>query len=167
MKKILIPAFILLAVFIGLSSCEKDDICPPDSAITPELVIRFYDATDPTETKLVNNIRVYGLGQDTDAWPRSTTDSISLPLKSFENSTTFVLVMDSEIDTSGNELGNIDTLTYNYVTKELFISRGCGYVNIYNDLGVTNNNTDTWISSIQIVEPNVENQNQAHVQIFH
>ncbi|ETN96121.1 DUF6452 family protein [Zhouia amylolytica] len=168
MKKIFLPALIILLIFIGVLSCEKDDICPPDSAITPNLVIRFYDADNPQETKLVNNLRIIGVGQETDAWPLSTTDSVAIPLKSFANSSSFVFIMDSAIDETGSETGVIDTLTFNYGTEEVFISRGCGYVSYYNNLGYTpDSGTEGWVSRLRIISTDIENQNQAHVQIFH
>lgn len=168
MKKTFIPVFAILMLFFGVSGCEKDDICPPDSAITPKLIIRFYDKDNPQETKLVNNLRIIGVGQETNAWPLSSTDSVAIPLKSFENNTSFTFITDSGIDDSGTETGNTDILTFNYGTEEVFISRGCGYVSYYNNLGFTlDSDSDNWISQLNIILTDIENQNQAHVQIFH
>ena len=37
-------------------SCEKDDICPDSTQTTPQLVVAFYDALDPQQSK---NSRIF------------------------------------------------------------------------------------------------------------
>ena len=45
----------LLLFFSILWCCEKDDICEEGAAITPQLIITFYDYTNPTEKKDVED----------------------------------------------------------------------------------------------------------------
>lgn len=159
---------ILLGLLLMLTACEKDDICVDGD--TPLLVIRFYDAEAPLEFKQVPSLRVVGLGQNTtvNTIPdRTATDSIAIPLRISEGQTTYLLIRDSA-DEDDAEAGNIDTLTFNYDTQEVFISRACGFVANYD--GLTDElvkDTDNWIQTIEIVSPLVENQNSTHVQIFH
>ena len=48
--------FFLLLITLLVSSCEKDDFCI--DPITPNMIIRFYDATNPLETKAVTDLSV-------------------------------------------------------------------------------------------------------------
>jgi hypothetical protein len=63
MKKILV---LLLVVSVQLfSSCEKDDICDPNTPTTPRLIIDFYNIEDPTKTKNVTDLAIVGDGMTT------------------------------------------------------------------------------------------------------
>jgi hypothetical protein len=62
MKKILV---LLLVVSVQLfSSCEKDDICDPNTPTTPRLIIDFYNIEDPTKTKNVTDLAIVGEWND-------------------------------------------------------------------------------------------------------
>ena len=54
MKK---PILFLLLIVVFISSCEKDDFCI--EPVTPNLIIRFYDADNPTEFKSVSELYVW------------------------------------------------------------------------------------------------------------
>ena len=137
---------------------------------TPQLVLRFYSVDDTTELKKVNKLRVIGVGQantvDTFS-DRTNLDSINLPLRSDATETRYVLILNSA-DKDGAETGNPDTLRFSYATREVFISRACGFVTNYDNLS-TNLPADSepWIQSISIVNPSIEGQTAAHVKIFH
>ncbi len=151
-----------------LVSCEKDDICVDGN--TPLLVVRFYDAANPTEFKDVQALRVVGLGQEftVDTFQdRTGQDSIGLPLRIDQENTTFLLIQESSTEEEF-ETGNIDTLTFNYETKEVFISRACGFVANYEAL--TNElkpGSDNWILDVEITRSLVQMQDSAHVKIYH
>ena len=134
------------------------------------LVIRFYDEANPETTKDFTLLRVQGLGQastpNTFA-DRSTADSIAIPLRPDSASTTYLFTLNSAGE-PGAETGNIDTLTFNHTSKQVYISRGCGFVANYENLGAgLTTDTDNWIKNIEIASPTVENSNTAHVKIFH
>ena len=154
--------------FLFFVQCEKDDICVDGD--TPLLIIRFYDAANPTEFKQVTNLRVLGVGQATPVntfSDRTSIDSIGIPLRVNQNSTGFALIFDSA-DDNDVEAGNTDILTFNYTTQEVFVSRACGFVANYEEL--TEDlvaDTDNWIQSIEIVSPLIQTQDSAHVKIFH
>ena len=166
--KRLISAGFIFVLAILLTHCEKDDICVDGN--TPLLIIRFYDSENTTTLKEVPSLRVVGLGQTTTVntvTDRSSLDSIAIPLRINEANTSFLLIMDSA-DEDDVETGNIDTLTFNYSTNEVFISRACGFVANYE--GLTDELTvesENWIQNIEIVSSLVQKQDSAHVKIFH
>ncbi|PWL37512.1 hypothetical protein DKG77_14465 [Flagellimonas aquimarina] len=172
MKKIL-PILLVAFSLIYVSSCEKDDICVDGD--TPLLVIGFYDAIDTTVFKSVPLIRIKGIDNDsiltTDSFnDRSNSpDSLLIPLRIDGISTTYEVITDSADDeTTMEETGNRDTLSFNYSVSEQFISRACGFVANYNTLtiGLTTDDSN-WIQNITVVEDTIENSNNIHVKIFH
>lgn len=151
-----------------LTHCEKDDICVDGD--TPLLIIRFYDSDSPTTLKEVPSLRVVGLGQTSTVNTindRSSLDSIALPLRINEASTSYLLIRDSE-DEDELEIGNIDTLTFNYTTNEVFISKACGFVANYDGLTETLTvESENWIQNIELISSLIQKQDSAHVKIFH
>ena len=162
-------------------SCEKDDICAETTPTTPELIIRFFDVAAVDETKNVTNLLAYVL--DDDNFPIgiqgefiSSRDSIGIPLRTDMTSTRFVLHRDYEVDDNGTPddpsddfaLGNPDVITVNYEPVEEYVSRACGFKTVFNNItfSVTLDG-DNWIINSEIVNANVENENAAHVKVFH
>lgn len=170
MKKIGILAAILL--FTGFTSCEKDDICVDgDTAL---LIVNFYDFEAEEETeKAVTKLRVVGEGQDSpfdneDSIDRTNLTTISIPLRANESTTTYNLISNSADNEDGDETGNTDTVTFNYATNEVYISRACGYVIHYNELTSTlTADAENWIKNVEVVETTVENIAVTHVKIYH
>jgi len=167
-KPIRIATWLSCLLLFGLLGCEKDDICVDGD--TPLLVIRFFDSTQPETPKAVDNLRVIGLGNG-DPVPtfadRSSLDSIALPLRPGETETTFILIRDSQ-DEDGVETGNPDTLRLNYVSREAFISRACGFIANYEDLeSQLQTDSENWIQSIEVDTTSVQNQDSRHVSIYH
>ncbi len=161
-------AFIICLGIIFFSACEKDDICVDGS--TPLLVVRFYDEADTANTKSVTTLRVVGLGQTSTVntyADRSTADSLAIPLNPSSPSTTYLLIANSA-DEDEVEIGNTDTLTIIHETKEVFISRACGFVANYDNLETNlTADGDIWIKDIEIISATVQNSDSAHVKIFH
>ncbi|TXN36258.1 hypothetical protein FVB32_17065 [Flagellimonas hymeniacidonis] len=170
MKKIL-SIFLILSFLIYVTSCEKDDICVDGD--TPLLVIGFFDVTDTTLAKEVPLLRIRETILDTTVNTiddrSSSLDSIAIPLRIDATSTSFAFITDSaDDDTTGEETGNIDTLTIAYSTQEAFISRACGFVANYGDLTITLPESATnWVQDITVVQQTIENSNNIHVKIFH
>ncbi|NER14193.1 hypothetical protein GWK08_12130 [Leptobacterium flavescens] len=158
----------ILGLLSALYSCQRDDICGEVDPTTPQLIIRFYDTDDPTAFKEVTSLRVLTDGIETPIINRQNTDSIAIPLRSFATSTAFTMIIDSQDDDQGMETGNSDIVTFSYTPNEVFISRGCGFIINYEELtGSRADDADNWIDTITIINSVVENENQAHVQIFH
>jgi len=169
MKRTIVLSFLL--IFISFSSCEKDDICVDGD--TPLLIIRFYDANNPTEFKSVIGLRVVGVGKTTTVGTfadRSALDSVAIPLNPTLDSTGFLMINDSKDDNNGNEAGEIDVLDFSYQSVNTYVSRACGFIANYENLD-SNLTIDAqnWIQSIEIAKTTVqlEETTTAHVKIFH
>jgi len=175
MKKIF-PVVFIIVIVCYFSSCEKDDICVEGD--TPQLVIGFYDAANEDTTtvfKPVTSMRIVGIDNNS-VFSSSTfsdratvSDSIIIPLRINATSTTFEFISDSATDeTTELETGNIDTLAFNYVVNEKYISRACGFVANFNELDTTRQVfSSDWIKRIRIIESDIELSNTIHVKIFH
>lgn len=159
---------ILFLITFTLSGCEKDDICDPATATTPSLVIQFYDADSPNNVQTVTNLKVIAPGFTTAVSGTSGVSKITIPLKTSGDTTSFEFIENGgDADTSDD---NTDVLQFTYNRKNIYVSRACGYkVNF--DLTNTNTNilttdTDNWIQSIVIAQPNIETENETHVKIY-
>lgn len=179
MKRIPLILVILL-VIINFSSCERDDICVDGD--TPFLIIGFFDFNDSTSFKEVPSLRIRAisnnaiLGDNADESESfgftdriGVTDSIFIPLRLDNNSTSFEFIMDSADDDMEMENGNIDILGFSYTIGEQFVSRGCGFVANYNELDTLRTvSTEDWIRGIIVQENNVTNNPTfIHVKILH
>ena len=153
---------------VALGGCEKDDICVDGD--TPLLIIKFLDDENPEDSKNVNQLRVLGLGQDdvVDTFAdRTTLDSIAIPLRPGETQTTFIFILDSA-DEEELEIGNRDTIRFDYNTREVFISRACGFVAQYENLeSELQEGSENWIRNIEVENAFVQNPDTTHVSIFH
>ncbi len=168
MKKILAIGAILM-IIISFSACEKDDICVDGD--TPLLVVGFYDINDTATAKKVTKLRVAGMDQEftvNTVADRTDLDQIEIPLRINNQSTSFVLISNSASNSSNEETGNADVVTFNYETKEVFVSRACGFIANYDSLnGTITTDTDNWIKGIEIAQTTINDQATAHVKIFH
>lgn len=171
MAKFRLFVFILLGILM-VASCEKDDICVDGD--TPLLQISFYDISDTDTQVEATSIRVIGEGQEdyveTDSLvDRTDLENISIPLKTTENSTTFIFILDSDDDDDGNETGNSDTITFTYELGDEYVSKACGYIANYNGLSATvTPDEDNWIKEVEIIaeDINLDNIYTTHVKIF-
>ncbi len=154
--------YYLLLTLIALlvSSCEKDDFCI--EPITPNMVIRFYNATNITQTKSVEDLSVNPEGFD-ELYSNANLDSILIPLDVTSNQIIYNLSSES----------NIDIITINYDVEEVFVSRSCGFKAIFNNVSVTSDVSNDWIIGLTetlentITIPTIDNETAAHVKIFH
>ncbi len=172
MKKIISTITILLL----LSSCEKDDICTNTNAETPHLKIKFYNNLDREVLKKVNNLLIIGVDKDLSYGIESTRDSIMIPLKILENNTSYRLIKDYSVNDNGTPdnttddfaTGNEDEIIINYENEEIFISEACGFKNIFNNVNFGfNEDSDNWILNSSVINNKIENENNAHIHIFH
>ncbi len=167
--KIFRIAFFTLLCFIAFASCEKDDICVEGD--TPLMVIEFFDIDDTTALKNVTALRVVGQGQTVTVntvADRSNLNTITIPLKTAEDTTSFLLISNSASDDNGAETGNIDTVNFSYSRLEDFKSRACGFVINYDNLDANlTTDTDNWIQGIEITQTQIINADSTHVKIFH
>lgn len=162
MKKIVI----FIVFVIGLTSCERDDICA-DTVVTSRLIVRVYDKDATNTTKSVSNLLVYGKGHvNNEAIQFSSTDSIVLPLKMFQNESTFVLVKNAVITNNIVTSGEETELKITYTPEQVFADKGCGYKVIYKDISAETPTT-SWISSIRVLFNHLENEKKATIHIYY
>lgn len=172
MKKTITTLIFLLLII----SCEKDDICTTPNADTAHLVIRFYDNLNQDTPKEVSNLLIVGIDNTLSYGVESTRDSIAIPLRILENNTSYRLIKDYAIndngtpnDTSDDTFDGIeDVIILNYENEELFISKACGFKNIFNNVIFDfDTDGDDWIIGANVVNTKIENQDNAHIHIFH
>jgi len=155
----------LLIVFLFSTSCETDTICIDET--TPHLVIRFYNKDDISKFKKVTNLKVSvknTLDESVQIGSVSSIDSIALPLNVDLDLTKIYLTKNATDTSDGIE----NTFILNYSREEVFVSRSCGYKTIYNTINISDSNiTNDWITNILVIKTEVDNENQAHLNIFH
>lgn len=178
---------ILLLFTFGLSSCEKDDICDPATPTTPRLVIKFFNADSPSTPKNVTNLKITGkdmpeaiIFNETatgEAKYLTNGSSISIPLRTNENFSTFTFTLDS-----GNENAaavNSDEVRFNYTHQDLYVSRACGFKTIFaldplSDgppisspfIKVDSDSKGFWMKQIFVKEYNIETENETHIEVY-
>lgn len=174
--------FLLLLVLSAGFGCQRDDICAESIDTTPLLIIRFYDIEERDELKSPQNLSVRAAdnsipdfvvntgGPSPVRYYRYSRDSIAIPLRTDADVTSYVFTLNTAAnDTTATNSGLRDTLNFSYGTREEYINRACAYKLSYLGLKVDVDGDTTgpnWIQDIQIEEPNVEDQNQAHVSIY-
>tara|TARA_R110002074_G_scaffold203432_11_gene371473 strand:+ start:37931 stop:38437 length:507 start_codon:yes stop_codon:yes gene_type:complete len=168
MRSFRIGILLFLSIIV-VASCEKDDICVEGG--TPLLVIEFYNISDTSALKTVPTLRVVGVGKSitvNTVVDRTTLSTISIPLKTDVDVTSFIMISTSASAEDGSETGNIDTLNFSYKRLEDFLSRGCGFVVNYDELDANvTADSDNWIQDIEITQSLVNNSDSTHVKIFH
>lgn len=161
MKKIV--GYLLLLIII-ITSCEKDDFCT-QNPVTPKLFLKFYDDTDRESTKKVERLSIIAEQKEDSLFTDETIDSIlTIPLNTAASQTIYTLKMNN---VDGNTANNqIAKLTITYETEEKFVSRSCGFKIIFDNVSF-DTDTNTWIKDFTANTTIIENEDAAHVQIFH
>lgn len=166
MKKVVTYCLFSLFILILFISCERDDICAEATVTTPKLVIEFFDANNPGNSKNVRNLVVREIEKDT-AFLFNSTSTISIPLKTNAIETSYVFNLNALADSGGRT----DTLTFFYATEERYVSRACGFkVNFIDFRAISENiesNTESWIKDVQVREKNIQNEFETHLYIYY
>jgi len=163
MKRIIM----LLCLVMAFSGCEKDDICVDET--TPQLVLEFYDISNPTVLKNVVNLKVTGDGMTDALNTFNGVSTISLPLKTNEDATKYHLLLNSNSSTASNE----DVLEFNYTRENVYVSRACGYKTVFelnnaNGLVLTDAITPDglWIQDTNLQTNSIITENEVHLKIY-
>ncbi|MGX7668530.1 DUF6452 family protein [Flavobacterium pedocola] len=166
MKKLKIVA---LSILLANSfwSCEKDDICAEGTPTTPNVVIEFYDAANPTSFKLISNLRIKDPALSTYIDLAGGT-KIKVPLKVNADETTLQFIRNGSDTDNTND--NIDVLTFNYAREDVYISRACGFKTVFqlnaDSPTLTDGDAGMWIQSRTITQSNIQNENETHIKIY-
>ncbi len=155
--------FIALFLFLGLFSCEQDNICIEDT--TPHLIIRFYDKDNPSKTKAVTNLKVEvenSLDEIVQIGSAKSTDSIVLPLN-VDLDLTKIHLTKNYTETS---VGIEDSFNLSYTREDIYVSRSCGYKTVYHNIN-KHNLTNNWLENMTILTNDIENEIESQIKIFH
>lgn len=163
MKKIIM----LLCLVMAFSGCEKDDICVDE--ITPQLVVEFYDISNPTVLKNVVNLKVTADGMTDALNTFNGVSKIRLPLKTNEDITRYRLLLNSNSSTAFNE----DILEFNYTRENVYVSRACGFKTVF-ELNSTNGillsdiatPDGLWIQDTNLQTNSIVTENEVHLKIY-
>lgn len=163
MKKIIM----LLCLVVSFSGCEKDDICVDE--ITPQLVVEFYDISNPTVLKNVVNLKVTADGMTDALNTFNGVSKIRLPLKTNEDITRYRLLLNSNSSTAFNE----DILEFNYTRENVYVSRACGFKTVF-ELNSTNGillsdiatPDGLWIQDTNLQTNSIVTENEVHLKIY-
>lgn len=151
----------LLSVFLmGLFGCEPDDICLPETPGTPELIVVFYNETEPDAKKEVPDLQVKGLDSE-NVFHNGTTDSIAIPLKANEFETAFLFTK------TENAIIYEEPFSLTYDAYDTFISRACGYKTNFKNLNFDDSNPSVWIKNVEVITDTISNNYNIHVKILH
>ncbi len=147
--------FVIIGLFtlLALESCERDDICTSE-AKTPRLVIRFLDNEQPDIIKSVDSLTVWTPGKE-NLYNMQKVDSIFLPLNPDTSNLHYILQSGSQTD----------TVFLQYKPQEKYISRSCGF--IYTFLIQAETHTAAWIKNIEISKPQLIDNEQTNIKIYH
>lgn len=157
--------FKFILIFLIVNGCTRDDICSEVTPTTPLLIINFKDIANPLIAKSVS-----GLTIETDYDPSVlllsgvTTDSIAIPLQTSLDNTRYRFIINT-----GETDELIDVYEFNYVRENIYLNRACGFKTIYNALSAIEDDIGPidWIINLEVLNTTVENENQAHITIFH
>jgi hypothetical protein len=167
MKRLLKIVLIVGFTFV-FTNCEKDDICDPNVTTTPRVVIEFYSIEFPSVLLPVTNLSVKD-PNITEAMLFNGVSKIELPLKTFQDTTTFEFTINS---TATNVTKNTDVVVFNYATRDIYVSRACGFKTYY-DLSsgeegiVIQADSNNWIKNKTIVNTQIESENDVHIKLFY
>jgi hypothetical protein len=162
---------ILMIFFCSMSSCEKDDLCIPEEAATPRLIIIFTDSNNFLIRKPVEGLQVLDRNSENPAplnadgaETLSQVDSIAIPLRIEPGNSQFSFIRRL------NGAVNSDPIDFNYIVGEEYINRACGFKAIYKELTAerpAESPSAPWIRSIIIRDSSVTSNQDIHVEIRH
>lgn len=174
MKKVKI---LLIALLIANSfwSCEKDDLCADGTPTTPGLIVEFYNIDNRAELKAVSNFAFYVPGMTDTIQPQESVSRIEVPLKTNAFSTQWAFRL--TLPEAGGTIENTDLITFNYTTRDEYVSRACGYKTLFTLNASTNEvpnpllensalDETLWIQEISVEQPNINDENEVHVKIY-
>lgn len=164
-------AFKILGIFGALAvlfvSCERDDICAESTPTTPLLIIRFYDAENPTEFKAASDLVVAEVGASIGLV--FTGDSIAIPLRTEVDVTSYRFTINANADIDAENPPNEDLINFEYSRSEEYVSKACGFRTLYEQLAQARDGQDdgSWIQDVIIDNTTVNDATAAHIRIFH
>lgn len=180
MKKLIAGIAAICAMMVYLTGCEKDDLCADGTLTTPSLVIEFYNKSNRTQLRPVENLKYFAVGR-VDTLSPGTVSRIRVPLKTDLNSTKWGFIWNRTI--IGGVDQNIDYLDFKYAVGTEYVSRACGYRAVFyldpdtvpdpNPL-LTDGDGSLWMDDIEVITTDItdefetveEDENDVHIKIY-
>ena len=166
MKKILL---LLVAIAWTSTSCEKDDLCDPTISTTPQMIIHFYDITNPTLDKAVTSLLIIGEGAQ-DSIQFNAKSVIKVPLRTTADITKYRFILN--YGNTDPSFVNEDEIEFKYTRQNIFVSRACGFKTIFildntNPYTLTDNPTpdQIWMKNVTVSQPNILAENEIHLKV--
>ena len=156
---------LVMSVFFLGTSCTKDDLCSGETPTTPLLQVEFRDYLDRDALKPVTDLSINLLDNDTTIVQNGLNESLlSLPLDSEADQSAFYWIKNAS-DTINRE---VMTVSFFYQRSEQFVNRACGFKTQYTNLAIDIEiNALSWIQDLDLLTPNVEDEEQIHLIIYH
>ena len=160
-------------IFLALInfSCQRDDICPDSTPITPLLRISFFDIENPEVPKPPTNLRVKAADMDSIFLNRVNISEISIPLKTDVDFTEYDFILNAQVITEVDSVSNTDKIRFTYARNEIYINRACSYkvnyINLKASPQTLAEDSDRWIKNIVVEEETIENETNTHIFIYH
>lgn len=171
------PIFITgILGFLILASCQRDDICPASTLITPQVRISFFDFEEREVPKPPPNllIKISGTNSiDSVLYNRQNLADIRVPLRTNSDFTEYDFILNAAVfdSTSVDTIGNTDRVLFSYIRDQIYINRACGYKVNYLDLDAelipVEESNSNWIREINIVQDTIANETNPHILIYH
>ena len=155
----------LALCFTLLAGCTRDDICTGDTPTTPLLIITFRDISNPNQPKSVPSLLIRPANDESRVVFTGTSDSIAIPL----NVNLDLTSLDFTTNSNSEKDANTDRVNIGYQREDIYVNRACGFKTFYDALSFEREDdvNDAWILTANINQTRVENENQAHITIFH
>ena len=149
--------------FLVLSSCQKDDICAEGTETTPLLQIEFFNAESPETLKVVPGLTIIAVGEEEPLIGPTTTNNISIPLRTDQSFTEYRFIMNSGTDTE-----NEDIIRFDYLPTPDYVNRACGFKIDFLELTLNKgSDEDNWIISETVNIEDIRNEAETHISITH
>ena len=84
--------------------------------------------------------------------------------------TRFLLKKDTDFDDIADDdnFSNSDIIEISYTPEFVYVSRACGYKTVFNGAQISfDNDGENWIITTDVLNETIENENAAHIIIYH
>lgn len=159
---------VLILIIFAFKGCTKDDICPDGTATTPNLIVTFNDIVNQANRKDVFGLSVITNNADSVVViARTTTDSIAIPLNTNADFTKYKFIRTTI--TTTDTIVNEDSIIFSYRRYNGYVNRACGFKTEFDNLDVVleEEGAENWIQDIIIKRDTVNDENEAHLTIYH
>ncbi|WP_010180759.1 DUF6452 family protein [Aquimarina agarilytica] len=164
-------ALVSLVTIVSVS-CERDDICDTENTpITPQLIITFRNSEEQALTKQAPGLEI-SLTSDSERIVPGIDrfDSITIPLNINEDKVEYEFKINARSTDPTIIRSDIIEITYN--RKNEYVSKACGFKTIFSNLEIKSktamfDDNTNWIQSILIENNTINDEDNAHVRIFH